>query len=113
MLLSPKLAEYISACFTGLWIQSHEHEDALSEIAQLCQRESWRLATWDNAGGLQIPGHSGDSIRWPRSRRSTRWRAPTVRRCWYCRTSIASWVVRKSCRPSRDRLPRASTTAPS
>ena len=61
MLLSQQLAEYISACFTGLWIQSHEHEDALTEIAQLCQRECWRLAVWDIAGGLQIPGQSRET----------------------------------------------------
>ena len=45
MLLSQQLAEYVSACFTALWIQSHEHEDALAEIAQLCRDEQWRLAT--------------------------------------------------------------------
>jgi hypothetical protein len=59
MLLSQHLSEYISACFTGLWVQSHEHEDALAEIAQLCQRESWHLATWDIASGLQLPGQNG------------------------------------------------------
>ena len=32
MSLSRQLSEYIAACFTGLWIQSHEHDDALSEI---------------------------------------------------------------------------------
>jgi hypothetical protein len=37
MSLHNQLAEYISACFTGLWLQSHEHEDALAEIAQLCE----------------------------------------------------------------------------
>ncbi len=61
MKLSQYLSEYISACFTGLWVQSHEHEDALIEIAGLCQRESWHLATWDIAGGLQVPGQGSDS----------------------------------------------------
>ena len=61
MLLSQQLAEYISACFTGLWIQSHEHEDALAEIAQLCRDEDWRLATWDVSQGLQIAGHSEEA----------------------------------------------------
>jgi hypothetical protein len=32
--LSQRLAEYVRASFTGLWIESHEHEDALAEIAQ-------------------------------------------------------------------------------
>ena len=33
MLLSQRLVEFISACFTGLWVVSHEHDDALAEIA--------------------------------------------------------------------------------
>ena len=56
MSLTQQLTEYVSACFTGLWLQSHEHEDALTEIAQLCRDENWRLAIWDVAQGLQIPG---------------------------------------------------------
>jgi len=54
MLLSQRLSEYIAACFTGLWIQSHEHEDALAEIAKLCHDEQWRLVTWDVHQGLRI-----------------------------------------------------------
>jgi len=61
MSLSQQLAEYISACFTGLWLESHEHEDALAEIAQLCRDENWRLAVWDIVKGLQIPGAGVDS----------------------------------------------------
>ena len=61
MTLSQQLAEYISACFTGLWIESHEHEDALAEIAQLCRDENWRLAVWDIAQGLQIPGNTDNA----------------------------------------------------
>jgi len=56
MSLATTLREYLAACFTGLWIQSHEHEDALAEIAQLCRAEEWRLATWDVSRGLQIAG---------------------------------------------------------
>ena len=58
MILSTRLCEYIRACFTGIWIESHEHEDALAEIAKLCHDENWRLATWDIAQGLQIPGQA-------------------------------------------------------
>lgn len=56
MTLTQRLTEYIAACFTGLWIQSHEHDDALTEIAQLCRDESWRLAVWDVDRGLHLPG---------------------------------------------------------
>lgn len=60
MTLSERLTEYISACFTGLWIESHEHEDALVEIAQLCRGENWRLACWDVDRGLNVGGVAAD-----------------------------------------------------
>jgi ATPases of the AAA+ class len=56
MNLAESLREYIAAAFTGIWIESHEHGDALAEIAQLCRSESWKLATWDLEQGLQITG---------------------------------------------------------
>jgi hypothetical protein len=56
MSLSAHLAEYISACFTGLWVQSHEHDDALREIAAMYREQQWRLAIWDIERGLQFPG---------------------------------------------------------
>jgi hypothetical protein len=61
MKLSDRLCEYIRACFTGLWIQSHEHQDALLEIAQLCRQESWRLVTWDIDAGLSVAAAEGDN----------------------------------------------------
>ena len=54
MQLSQQLTEYISACFTGLWVQSHEHDDALSEIAQMCRDQEWRMVVWDINKGLTI-----------------------------------------------------------
>jgi hypothetical protein len=54
MSLSERLSEYVRACFTGLWVQSHEHDDALSEIAALCRQENWRLAVWDIDRGLSV-----------------------------------------------------------
>jgi hypothetical protein len=57
MSLTQRLHEYVAACFTGLWIQSHEHDDALAEITRLCHDESWRLAVWDVERGLRIIGH--------------------------------------------------------
>ena len=56
MQMANKLAELIRACFTGIWIESHEHEDALAEVAQLCQQEQWRMAIWDIDQGLHLPG---------------------------------------------------------
>lgn len=58
MNLKTQLAEYIRACFTAIWIESHEHQDALSEISQLCRDEQWQLASWDIEVGLQVGGSS-------------------------------------------------------
>ena len=58
MSLRNRLTEYVRACFTGIWIESHEHQDALTEIAQLCRDEEWQLATWDIESGLTVPGQS-------------------------------------------------------
>jgi hypothetical protein len=60
MSLSERLTEYIEACFTGLWIQSHEHEDALAELARLCHERQWRLAVWDIERGLQLANGAAD-----------------------------------------------------
>ncbi len=56
MTLAERLTEYVRACFSGIWIDSHEHDDALVEITRLCHRENWRLARWDIDRGLQVVG---------------------------------------------------------
>ncbi len=61
MTLTDRLGEYVRACFTGLWIESHEHQDALVAIAQLCRQEEWRLATWDIEQGLKVPGSEANA----------------------------------------------------
>lgn len=60
MTLTERLSEYIRACFTGIWIESHEHHDALTEIAQLCHQEQWTLLTWDLDQGLREAGETVD-----------------------------------------------------
>ena len=55
MKINTRLSEYVRACFTGIWIESHEHQDALTEIAQLCHDQQWQLATWDIESGLNVP----------------------------------------------------------
>jgi hypothetical protein len=61
MTLAESLREYIAAAFTGIWIESHEHEDALAEIGLLCQQENWRLAVWDLEQGLRVAGAQAPS----------------------------------------------------
>lgn len=62
MTLQHKLAEYVRACFTGIWIESHEHQDALVAIALLCRQENWQLATWNIGDGLSVSGTNLDSV---------------------------------------------------
>ncbi len=61
MRLAERLAEFVRAAFTGLWVQSFEHDDAIAEIARLCRQQRWALATWDIDRGLSIAGRSEDS----------------------------------------------------
>src|SRR5579871_1002714 len=58
MSLAQRLAEHVAAAFTGLWVQSCEHEDALIEIARLCRERKWSSAVWDVDHGLRLAGNS-------------------------------------------------------
>ncbi|MCA9222583.1 MAG: AAA family ATPase, partial [Planctomycetales bacterium] len=60
MTMTQGLVEYVRACFTAIWIESHEHHDALTAIAQLCHQEAWRLATWDIEQGLRVSETESD-----------------------------------------------------
>jgi hypothetical protein len=59
MSLSERLSEYVRACFTGIWVESHEHDEAVAEIGQLCRQEDWSFGAWDIDRGLQIRGQAG------------------------------------------------------
>src|SRR5262245_652158 len=61
MTLSERLAEYVRAAFSGLWVRSYEPDDAVAELASLCRAEGWALATWDLDRGLELVGHPADS----------------------------------------------------
>ena len=58
MTLAERLSEYVRAAFTGLYIRSHEHDDAIAEIARLCRDQGWSLATWDVDRGLAVAGRA-------------------------------------------------------
>ena len=57
--LRERLSELVAACFSGIWIESHEHQDAILEIAQTCSDEDWNLAVWDIDQGLTVGGGEG------------------------------------------------------
>jgi hypothetical protein len=67
MTLSERLAELVRAAFSGLYVVSHEHDDAVAEIASLCRREGWSLATWDVDRGLALAGQTSGSAATPRA----------------------------------------------
>lgn len=60
MALTEHLAEYVRACFTAIWIETHEQHEATIAITQLCQRERWQLATWNIDQGLRVSGSTVD-----------------------------------------------------
>jgi hypothetical protein len=61
MTLAERLCEFVRACFTGIWLQSFEHDNAVIEIARLCRQQRWSMATWDVDRGLSIAGHDEQS----------------------------------------------------
>jgi hypothetical protein len=61
MTLTERLEELVRAAFTGLWVQSHEHDDAIAEIATLCRQNAWLLATWDIDRGLAVGGQNAEA----------------------------------------------------
>ena len=56
MRLTQQLTDYINACFTGLWIRTHEPDEAEREIVQHAKQKEWIIAVWDIANGLRLPG---------------------------------------------------------
>ncbi len=53
--LSTRLHELISACLTGIWVQTHEPHEAARELTSLCRPENWRLGKWNCDSGIQFP----------------------------------------------------------
>jgi hypothetical protein len=56
MTLADQLTDYVHAAFSGLWVVSSEPDEAEREIARLARARRWKLAAWDVAGGLRLPG---------------------------------------------------------
>ena len=54
--LAHQLTDYIQAAFAGLWVQTHEPDEAQREIARLCDAQQWQLDAWDCAAGLHSNG---------------------------------------------------------
>ena len=52
--LKDTLREYIAGCFTGIWVETLEPQEAIVEINHLCRNESWQYWKWDIDGGLRV-----------------------------------------------------------
>jgi len=60
MTLANQLTDYIHAAFSGLWLFSHEPDEAEREIVQLARQQQWKVAIWDVANGLRLPSNSSN-----------------------------------------------------
>jgi hypothetical protein len=54
MKLTEQLTDYVNAAFTGLWINTHEPDEAEREIVRHANEQQWKLAVWDLANGLRV-----------------------------------------------------------
>jgi len=54
--LSIQLRDFVAGCFTGIWLESHEPQEAIAEIGQLCRNEGWHFANWNIDHGLRLGG---------------------------------------------------------
>src|SRR5581483_5246333 len=57
--LTDTLTDYIHACFTGIWVQTSEPDEAEREITRLAREKKWKIAVWDIATGLRLPASPG------------------------------------------------------
>ena len=47
------LIEHVNAAFSGIWVQTHQADEAESELRQAGKDQSWELAVWDIANGIR------------------------------------------------------------
>jgi hypothetical protein len=47
------LIEHINAAFSGIWIQTHQADEAETEIRHAAKEQGWELAVWDIANGVR------------------------------------------------------------
>ena len=52
-----QLRDYVNAAFSGLWVQTHEPDEAEREIARLAADNNWKIIAWDIARGVRFPNN--------------------------------------------------------
>lgn len=61
MTLTDQLTDYVHAAFSGLWILTHEPDEAEREILHHARQQHWNVAVWDVAQGVRLPHAAGAS----------------------------------------------------
>src|ERR1043166_8944525 len=61
MKLADQITDFVNAAFTGIWVQTSEADEAEREIIQHARQKKWKLAVWDVAAGLRLPGTANTS----------------------------------------------------
>lgn len=61
MTLTDQITDFVNAAFTGLWVQTSEPDEAEKEIIRHARQKKWKLAVWDVASGLRLPGTQSTS----------------------------------------------------
>lgn len=56
MKLKDRIRQAVAAGCGGIWVRSHEHEDAIKDIVDVAKRQGWLVLTWDYDKGLIAPG---------------------------------------------------------
>jgi hypothetical protein len=59
MTLTEQLTDYVNACFTGIYVQTFEPDEAEREMVQHAKQQNWKVAVWDLAQGLRLPSSPG------------------------------------------------------
>ena len=62
MKLTDELTDFINAAYSGIWIHTFEPDEAEREILQHARQKKWKVAVWDVANGLRLPGTNGTNI---------------------------------------------------
>ena len=93
-----QLTEYVRACFTGLWIETSEQAEAITEITRLCHAQQWNCQTWDIEQGLQPTSTStsegqADPLACSTDRHHWRWREAAARVAGELARQFKLWIA--------------------
>src|SRR5262245_25301331 len=62
MTLSERFTEIVRAGFAGVYVVTHEPDEAVASLAKQASQHSWALAVWDVDAGLQCSGSPATAV---------------------------------------------------